>query len=181
MTTTTRKQPVAADTAALGELRAGLRAMLYERFEEARQHLEAAAAPELLDAGDPTAIDALAYLSSVRWALADVAGAQDDSERALALAPERFATNQKAGEMALRLGDLDTAATYFLTALRASEPGTPDAKAAETSLREARSRVAKGIRHEARLPHMAGWMARLVPRRRKERQPAGGSVTAGLT
>ncbi len=203
MTTTTRRpdrhparpQSVAARrvAAAPGGVRgardlylAGLRSMVHERPEEARDFLEAVATPEMLACADPIAVDALACLSSVRWALADVEGARDDADRALALGPDRFAPNQKAGEMALRLGDSQQAATLFLAALRASEPGTPEAKAAEASLREARRRVGHGIRHEARLPRMTGWLGRLpsVLRRQPggdgsaEAEPMAGGLTA---
>jgi hypothetical protein len=172
-------------TTARESLRAGLRSMVHERPEEARRYLEAAATPELLARGDPVAVDALACLSSVRWALADVEGARDDADRALRLGPDRFAPNQKAGEMALRLGDSELAATRFLAALRASEPGTADAKAAEASLREARRRVSRGIRHEAHLPHVAGWLGRLASVGRRRSAGAGseeaGPGAAGLT
>lgn len=154
-------------------LRAGLKAMTYERLDEARDHLEALATPELLEALDPLAIDALAYLSSVRWSLGHAEDAIDAAERALELGPTRFAANQKAGEMSVRLGNLDSAETRFLTALRACEPGTADAKAAELSLREVRRRTAKGIRHEAKGPRLTGWLSRLVPFQRRARAEAG--------
>jgi tetratricopeptide (TPR) repeat protein len=157
-------------------LTAGLRAMTHEHPEDARSYLAAVATPEALASGEPLAIDALAYLSSVRWSLADVDGAMEAADEALELGPERFAPNQKAGEMALRLGDLERAADLFLAAVRATEPGTADSKAAEISLREARRRVGNGIRHEARTPRLTGWLSRVVPRRRRNQTP--GSVTA---
>jgi tetratricopeptide (TPR) repeat protein len=175
--TTRTGRPRRGSSEARDLLRAGLRAMLYERPEEARDCLEAAASPERLSRHDPAAIDAMAFLSSVRFALADIEGATAAVELAMELGPDRFAPNQKAGEMALRLGDLERAAESFLAALRASEPGTQDAKAAETSLREARRRVARGIRHEARSPRGLTELARILSRRRPGL--AHGSVTAG--
>jgi hypothetical protein len=155
----------------------GLRAMLHEHPEEAREYLEAVATAEALAARDGLAVDAMAFLSSVRWSLGDVDGAMEASDRALELAPTRFAPNQKAGEMAIRLGDLDRAADLFLAALRACEPGTPDAKAAEISLLETRRRVGRGIRHGASAPRLGGWISRIVPSRRGRR--ASSSVAAG--
>jgi tetratricopeptide (TPR) repeat protein len=187
MTTTTGRtrrtspdRPEAAPNGApdaLEHLRAGVRAMLYEHPEEARDHLEAAASPELLNRHDPVAIDAMAYLSSVRFAMADVDGATTAARLAVALGPERFAPNQKSGEMALRLGDPEQAAERFLAALRASEPGSQNAKAAEASLREARRRAAAGIKHQARAPRLLAGLVRMLPRRRPGL--AHGSVTAG--
>lgn len=160
-------------------LRAGLREMTHERLEEARTHLEAASSPEYLAAGNVMAIDALAYLSSVLWQLGDIEGARNASERALELAPGRFAPNQKAGEVAVRLGNLEEAAERFLAALRASEPGTGDAKAAEASLRETRKRASKGIRHAASFPiRPGGLLSRLTAARRN--RPPVTPATAGV-
>ncbi|HEX7492102.1 MAG TPA: hypothetical protein VF337_10415 [Candidatus Limnocylindrales bacterium] len=178
-----RRKDVAATSTLTADLStaeiftAGLRAMLHEHPEEARDNLAAIATPEALAAGEPLAIDALAYLSSVRWSLGDVDGAMDAADEALELGPARFAPNQKAGEMAMRLGDLERAADLFLTGLRASEPGTADSKAAEISLRETRLRASRGIRHGASAPRLTGWLSRIVPRRRGDQ--ASGSVTAG--
>jgi tetratricopeptide (TPR) repeat protein len=151
--------------------RAGLRAMNHELLEEARDHLAAAASPAGLEAADPTAIDALAYLSSVAFALGDVEFAGEAVERALAVGSRRFATNQKAGEFAMRMGDPERAATHFLAALRASEPGTAQARAAEVSLREARGRLAGGVKHGASLPTRGGLAARLAVWRRPKATP----------
>jgi tetratricopeptide (TPR) repeat protein len=156
---------------------AALRAMAHEQPKEARIYLEALASAESLERRDPKAVDALAYLSSVLWNLGQAESAIDAAARALELGPERFAPNQKAGEMSLRLGQVDLAEAQFLTALRASEPGTADARAAETCLREARQRASRGIRHEARAPRLSGWMDRLLPGRR--RHPKSGAVTTG--
>jgi tetratricopeptide (TPR) repeat protein len=162
-------------------LKAGLRAMSHEQLEEARGYLESLATAEALAARQPYAVDALAYLSSVRWGLGHAEDAIDDAARALELAPERFAPNQKAGEMALRLGNLDNAEARFLAALRASEPGTQNAKAAESCLRESRRRSRGGIRHEVRTPRLGALMARLSPARWRSSQTgraAGPEMTA---
>ena len=131
----------------LETLRAGMRAMTHELPETARERLASLATDDALEARDPIAIDALAYLSSVVWTLKDPVAAIDMVDRALELGPERFAPNQKGGEISWRLGLLEKAESQFLAALRASDPGTADAKAAERCLREVRKREARGIRH----------------------------------
>lgn len=172
--TSTRSVPVAGPSQSRTELfNAGVKAMAHERPAAALECLDQLATSDSLEARDPLAIDALAYLSSVRWSLGDIESAQEASVQALELAPDRFAPNQKAGEMALRLGDSERAADLFLAAVRATEPGTADAKAAELSLREARRRVTRGIRHEAKGPGMTGWLHRLVAARRHPREDEG--------
>jgi hypothetical protein len=157
---------------ALETFRQGLRAMTHERVEDAQSLLRAVATEEALTAGDPIAIDALAYLSSVVWKLGDPVTAIDLSDRALELGPDRFATNQKAGEMAVRLGLLDKAESRFLAALRASEPGTPEAKVAEKCLLEARKRTARGIKHGADGLKFGRLLSRLSPiARHAEHEP----------
>ena len=128
----------------------GLRAMTHERTDDAKRLLSSIATEEALAAGDPIAIDALAYLSSVVWTQKDPVTAIEMVERSLELGPVRFAPNQKGGEIAWRLGLLDKAEARFLAALRASDPGTGDAKAAERCLREVRKRQVRGIRHGTR-------------------------------
>jgi tetratricopeptide (TPR) repeat protein len=155
-------------------LRDGLRAMVHERLEDARDYLRAIATEEALGSGDLIAIDSLAFLSSVTWSLGDPISAVGMAERALELAPERFATNQKAGEMSMRLGHLDKAEARFLAALRASEPGTSDARSAEACLREARKRTARGIAHGTRGIGLGGLLRRL-------RRPRPSEQTDGAT
>jgi tetratricopeptide (TPR) repeat protein len=161
--------PADDSQAARAELfRKGLRAMSHERLDDARTCLEAVATEPALDAGEPLAVDALAYLSAVTWSLGDALEAIAQSDRALELGPDRFAPNQKAGETALRLGLLDRAESRFLAALRASEPGTPDARAAEACLRTARKRTAAGIKHGTRGPGLSALAARLLRIRRRQ-------------
>ena len=155
-------------------LREGLRAMTHERLEQAREYLRAIATEEDLESGDLVAIDSLAFLSSVTWGLGDPISAVEMAERALELAPDRFATNQKAGEMSMRLGHLDKAEARFLAALRASEPGTSDARSAEACLREARKRTARGIAHGTRGLGLGGFLRRL-------RRPRPSEQTDGAT
>lgn len=143
MTTTTH---IPAD-ARLETLRLGLRSMTHELPEQARDQLSSLATDDALDARDSIAIDALAYLSSVVWTLNDPVRAIDMIDCALELGPDRFAPNQKGGEISWRLGLLEKAESQFLAALRASEPGSGDSKAAERCLREVRKRQAQGIRH----------------------------------
>ncbi len=152
----------------LEQLRSGLRAMAHEHLEEARVYLSAAAAPTALGDTDPVAVDALAYLSSVAYNLGDFQAAAEAVELAVSLGPDRFAPNQKAGELALRLGDMDRAVDLFLSALRATDPGTSDAKAAEASLRECRRRLSKGIKHGTTLPSGRGLLRHLTPWQRRE-------------
>jgi hypothetical protein len=164
-----------ADDPRLQTLRDGLRSMTHERIEDARDALASLATEEPLAAGDPIAVDALAFLSSVTWTLGDPVTAIDMAERALELGPSRFATNQKAGEMSMRLGHIDRAEVRFLAALRASEPGTGDSRAAERCLREARKRTARGIKHETRGIGLDR-MLRLFRRRRTAPEPAGDTA-----
>lgn len=131
---------------ALAALRNGLRALAREEVGAALEHLQAAVAQA------PDLPEAHAYLSSALIARGEVAGAQGAVETALRLAPDGFAPNLKAGELSLRLGDPDRAATHFLVALRAAEPGTRDAAAAKVLLAESRRRVRDSIPHHAVLP-----------------------------
>ncbi len=127
-------------------LRAGLRALSREEMSEARDLLGRSVE------ADPTNPDAHAYLSSALLALADVWGAQRAVDLAMALGPDRFAPRQKAGELALRLGDPERAAEHFLAAMRAAEPGSPSAVAARDALALARRHVRRSIPHRAVLP-----------------------------
>ncbi len=147
MTTTTAIETTTSVDDRLETLRLGLRSMTHELPEQARDQLASLATEDALAARDPIAIDALAYLSSVVWRLEDPVAAIDMADRALELGPARFAPNQKGAEISWRLGLLEKAESQFLAALRASEPGSGEAKAAERCLREVRKRQARGIRH----------------------------------
>ena len=139
------------------ELALALRSLAHEEFEAGRASLLAIVAAE------PDNADAWAYLSGVHLAFADAVAAQDASERALAADPDGFAPRLKAGELALRLGDLDTAERWFLAALRSVEPGTPGALAAKRALVITRTKSRASIRHGASLPRMRsplGWWHR---------------------
>lgn len=130
------------------ELAAALRALAQEEFELGRERLEA------IVETDPDDADAWAYLSGVRLAAADAEGATEASERALALNPEGFAPRMKAGELALRLGNLEGAEQWFVAALRAVEPGSPAALAAKRALVITRTRRRSAIGHSALLPRL---------------------------
>jgi tetratricopeptide (TPR) repeat protein len=119
-----------------------------EEFDLGRERLEA------IVAVDPGNADAWAYLSGVRLAAADADGATEASERALALDPEGFAPRMKAGELALRLGNLEGAEQWFVAALRAVDPGTPAALAAKKALVVTRTRRRSAIGHGASLPRL---------------------------
>lgn len=129
-------------------LRAAGRALAHEDFTRGRDLLLAA-----VD-GHPDWADAWALLSGAQLALADVDAACYASERALALAPDAFLPRMKAGELALRLGDIETAEVQFLAAVRATEPDTPDALAARKALVIARLGTRSGIAHRASLPNV---------------------------
>jgi predicted Zn-dependent protease len=130
------------------ELAAALRALAQEEFALGRERLEA------LVADDPGNADAWAYLSGVRLAAADADGATDASERALALDPEGFAPRMKAGELAIRLGNLEGAEQWFVAALRAVEPGSQAALAAKRALVITRTKRRSAIGHSALLPRL---------------------------
>jgi tetratricopeptide (TPR) repeat protein len=128
------------------ELAAALRALAQEEFELGRERLEA------IVADDPDNADAWAYLSGVLLAAADADGATAASERALAIDPDGFAPRMKAGELALRLGNLEAAEQWFVAALRAVEPGTSPALAAKHALVITRTKRRSSIGHSALLP-----------------------------
>jgi tetratricopeptide (TPR) repeat protein len=102
----------------------------------------------------PDWADAWALLGGAHLAMAEVDAANAAAERALALAPDGFLPRMKAGELALRLGDLETAERHLLAAVRATEPDTADATAARRALVLARRGTRAGIAHRASLPHV---------------------------
>ena len=130
------------------ELAAALRALAQEEFELGRERLEA------IVASDPGDAEAWAYLSGVLLAIADAEGATAAAERALELDPEGFAPRIKAGELALRLGDLASAETWFVAALKAVDPGTSAALAAKRALVITRTKRQRAIGHAAVLPRL---------------------------
>lgn len=127
-------------------LRTGLVHLRREEFSDGLAAIDAA-----IDAR-PEMADAHAYRSSALMALSRPLEAQDEVEIALALDPNAFAPQQKAGEMSLRLGDMSAAADHFLAAVRAARPGSPDEAAAQAGLVLARRRMKSGIDHHAVLP-----------------------------
>ena len=128
------------------DLHDAIRALGHERFVEARDVLIA-----IVDE-HPAWADAWALLGGAHMALAEIDQASAASERALALAPDSFLPRMKAGELALRLGDIETAEVQFLAAVRATETDTADAAAARKALAIARRATRSGIAHGARLP-----------------------------
>ncbi len=141
--------PVDAVTAA----REGLVAIRHERYPEALALLQAAstAAP---DWAVP-----VAYASSVLVALGRPVDAQDSIERALELSPDGFASNQKAGELCIRLGQLELAEDHFLAAVRAAANGSDDQRAAQKSLEYTREHLRKSITLGSRLPDLGRFRA----------------------
>jgi tetratricopeptide (TPR) repeat protein len=130
------------------ELAAALRSLAHEEVDLGRERLEA------IVAANPADADAWAYLSGVHMAVADADGATEASERALALDPGGFAPRMKAGELALRLGNLEDAERWFVAALRAVDPGTPAALAAKQALVITRTKRRSSIGHAALLPRL---------------------------
>jgi tetratricopeptide (TPR) repeat protein len=130
----------------------GLRALAHERIDLAVEQLglASAAAPD-----DPTVH---AFLASALFAAARPDESATAIARALELAPSGYWPNLKAGELRLRLGDAGSAVDLFLVALRAVEPGTADATAAQAALVRARQEAARAIAHRAVLPRF-NWLA----------------------
>ena len=130
-----------------------IRALGHEEFAIGRDRLIA-----IVDQ-NPGWADAWALLSGAHLALAEVELASAASERAIALAPDAFLPRMKAGELALRLGQIEVAESQFLAAIRATEIDTADAVAARRGLAVARRASRLGIAHRAALPRLA-WPVR---------------------
>jgi tetratricopeptide (TPR) repeat protein len=140
----------------------GLDALRREEFELAVERLEAAEALGPAEANVP------AYLSSAYLASGRPLEARAAVDRALALDPDGFAPRLKAGELALRLGDMTRAEREFLAALRVALAGTPEMTVARRWLAITRERLRRSVTRRAllpRLPRLAG-MPRLVRRSR---------------
>jgi tetratricopeptide (TPR) repeat protein len=136
---------------AVEDLRLGLIALRREEWTIACTRLEAAvaAAPEWAAAH--------AYLSGAYMAVGRADEAMDSVDRALALEPDGFAPRMKAGELTLRLGDLVTAQSHFLAAVRAAVPASADEFAAHAALVITRRGIRKGISHASSLPRLPRW------------------------
>ncbi len=130
------------------ELAAALRSLAHEEVDLGRERLEA------IVTANPADADAWAYLSGALLAAADADGAAEASERALALDPGGFAPRMKAGELALRLGNLEGAERWFVAALRAVDPGTREALAVKRALVITRTKRRSSIGHGALLPQL---------------------------
>lgn len=144
----------------------GLRALAQERIDLAVEQLSLAAD------GAPDDATVHAFLATALFAAACPDAASAAVDRALELAPAAYWPNLKAGELRLRLGDAAAAADHFLVALRAVEPGSADATAAQLALVRARREVARAISHRAVLPRfrwLAGRRHPAVPRGARER------------
>ena len=142
---------------------AGLRALAHERIDIAVEQLSLAAG------GAPDDATVHAFLASALFAAARPDEAAAGIARAIELGPTDYWPNLKAGELRLRLGDAGAAVEHFLVALRAAEPGTADATAAQLALVRARREAAGSISHRAVLPRLS-W---LVGRRRPAVARAG--------
>ena len=87
--------------------RTSLIALAREQVDDAEPVLRA------LVTEPPDEPDALAFLATAWYAQGRIEEALEGLERALILGPDRFVPHLKAGEMSLRLGDLDAAANQF--------------------------------------------------------------------
>ena len=134
--------------------KAGVAAMWQEDLPLAAAYLRA-----VIDL-EPENAAAHAYLGSVLFASGFIEDGMLASEYALQLDRAGFAPQMKAGEMVLRLGDLDRAAELFLGALRAARPGSREAIAAKAARTTALRAAGRSIRHGAVLP---GWLAARLP------------------
>ena len=126
--------------------RTGLIALAREEIDDAEPVL-AALAEEL-----PEDADVQAFLAATWFAQGRIEEALETMSLALTLGPERFAPNIKAGELDLRLGDLDAAQLHFQQALRVAAHGSRDAAAARTLLGETRRRAGRSIARHASFP-----------------------------
>lgn len=141
------------------DLHDAIRALGHEEFVEARDLLIAIVEEH------PAWADAWALLGGAHMALAEIDQASAASERAIALAPDGFLPRMKAGELALRLGDIETSEVQFLAAVRATDTDTADAAAARQALAIARRASRSGIAHRALLPNVGSvleWALRPV-------------------
>lgn len=133
-------------TTAQDAFQAGLRALAHERVDVALEQLDIAVTETPNDA------NLLAFYASALFAAARPHESADAIARALQLGPVAYWPNMKAGELRMRLGDPAAAVDHFLVALRATEPGDPDATAAQLALVRARREIAGSISHRAVLP-----------------------------
>jgi hypothetical protein len=78
----------------------------------------------------------------------------------VALDPDGFAPQLKAGELAFRLGNLSSAEHEFLAALRVTVPGAPEMTGARRWLAITRERSRRSVDRRALLPRLPG-LARL--------------------
>ena len=163
---TTAVGAVAGDAPAA--FKAGLAAMWQEDLPLAAAYLRAVVELE------PENAAAHAYLGSVLFASGSVADGMLASEYALQLDPDGFAPQIKAGEMVLRLGDLDRAADLFLGAMRAARPGSREAIAAKAARTTALRAAGRSIRHGSVLP---GWLAARLPGARSDDREVSGLVS----
>ena len=105
---------------------------------------------------DPRNADARALLGTALVAGGDVRDGVALVERAAIDAPDRFLPRLKAGEMSIRIGDLQAAEEHVLAALRVAAPGSRDAEATRTLLANVRARSRKAIDHHAVIPRGRG-------------------------
>jgi tetratricopeptide (TPR) repeat protein len=143
----------------------GLEALRREEFSRAVERLEVAEALGTEEANIP------AYLSSAYLAAGRPAEAGAAVDRALALDPDGFAPQLKAGELAFRLGNLSSAEREFLGALRVTLPGSSEMTVARRWLAITRQRRLRSVDRRAllpRLPKLAGLPG--LPRRSRSKE-----------
>ena len=157
-------------------LEAGFDALRHEDFERAVVLLEAAADADPRDPRPP------AYLSGAYLAVGRPADAEAAIERALAIDPSGFEARLKAGELAMRFGDIARAEREFLAALRATKVGTPEMDVARRWLTVARDRLRRSISLRAALPSVHGALRRwdrALRARGHDRRPRLAQTTLG--
>jgi tetratricopeptide (TPR) repeat protein len=157
-------------------LRAGLAALRREEFDRAVTFLEAAADAHPGDPRPP------AYLSGAYLAVGRPYEAEAAVERALAIDPHGFEPHLKAGELAMRFGDIARAEREFLAALRAAPVGTPEMDVARRWLTIARDRLRRSISLRAALPSVRGSLrrwSRALRGRGRPRRPRVAQTTLG--
>jgi tetratricopeptide (TPR) repeat protein len=133
------------------QMRRGLVELRHEHWAAALATLSA------LVSREPDWADAHAYLSGAQIATGQYVEAIDSVDRALALDPEGFGPNLKAGELSLRLGHQENAERQLLAAVRASAPASSDESAAKALLTLTRKRRRAGIVRGASLPGRGHW------------------------
>jgi tetratricopeptide (TPR) repeat protein len=152
--------------------RTGLVALAREQLDEAEPLLRSVV-DEAPDEPEP-----LAYLATTWAAMGRIEAAREAMDRALELGPNHFAPHLKGGELALRLGDLDSAEGHFRRALEVAPHGSRDAAAARTLLGTTRRQASRSIGRQTAFPRWQrpAFLHRAVAARVSSPVEDGGSI-----